>query len=226
VKLPIRTPGGHGWGLSALAIVACAWLEPAPAAARRLSAPEGVVAPASELVLDLIAPAREVEVSWVARELRGLEGYRLTATVDRGLLTGFVGSRTVDRTLGAALEGEAGLRAYRVQLVVPGEPHGHVRIALEAVGRERSSAPLAVRESTLDSIGRRAGPALAPADSNSVASNDEPGTPRGVVPPPIALGSRGPVLGAALRASGWVPEERTEAVSKQGETPSSRGPPA
>lgn len=226
MKLPSRTPGGHGWGVPALAVVACAWLVPASAPAQSLAGGEGVVAPASELVLDLIAPAREVEVSWVARELRGLEGYRLTATVDRGLLTGLVGGRTVVRTVGSVLDGEAGLRAYRVQLVVPGDRHGHVRIALEALGPARSQAPLAVRESALDSIGRSAGHALSPAGSNSVTSNDEPGTPRGVVPPPIAIGSRIPVFGDALCASGWAPEERTEAASKPGQTPSSRGPPA
>jgi hypothetical protein len=226
VKLPSRTPGGHGRGVPALAVVACAWLVPASAAAQSLPGDEGVVAPASELVLDLIAPAREVEVRWVARELRGLEGYRLTATVDRGFLTGLVGGRTVERTVRAALDGHGGLRAYRVQLVVQGERHSHVRIALEAMGRETSSAPLAVRESALDNIGRSAGHVLSPAGSNSVTSNDEPGTPRGVVPPPIDIGSRIPIFGDALCASGWAPEERTEAATKLAETPSSRGPPA
>ena len=226
VKLPSRIPGGHGWGVLALAVVACTRLAPAATAAESLSGREGAVASASELVLDLIAPAREVEVSWVARELRGLQGYRLTATVGRGPLTDPVVGRTMARTVRAAVDGQGGLQAYRVQLVVPGERHGYVRIALEAVGRETSLAPLAVRESALDSIGRSAGHVLWPAGSDSVTSNDEPGTPRGVVPPPIAVGSRLPILGDALCASGWAPEERTETASNSDEAPSSRGPPA
>lgn len=223
MKLTSRIPGGHSWGVPALAVVACAWVVSASAAAQSLAGREGTDAQASELVLDLIAPAREVEVSWVARELPGLEGYRLTATVDRSPLRSLVGGRTVARTVRPASDGQGGLQAYRVQLVVLGERHGQVRIALEAVGRE---TPLAVRRSALDSIGHKAGPAFWPASSNSVTSNDEPATPKGVVPPPVAIGSRSPTFGAALCASGWAPEERTKSASKLRETPSSRGPPA
>jgi hypothetical protein len=84
-----------------------------------------------------------VEFTWVGREQFNLRGYRLTATVEGGPLSGLAARWTVTPGSGRAL-GVAGQRAYRVHLPIPTDGRPHVRAVLEALGA--GGAPVLLAE--------------------------------------------------------------------------------
>lgn len=83
-----------------------------------------------------------VEFSWVGREHFDLRGYRLTATVEGGPLSGLAARWTIAPGSGRAL-GAGGRRAYRVHLPIPADGRLHVRAVLEALGSGGAPVPLA-----------------------------------------------------------------------------------
>jgi hypothetical protein len=95
---------------------------------------------------DLLATDRAVEIEWVGREGPGLRGYRLTAMIDGGPLSGVAARWTV-----APGTGESGLlpgpRLYRLHLPLRVDGRLKVRAALEAVREDGTSVLLAVQDS-------------------------------------------------------------------------------
>jgi len=101
----------------------------------------------SEARADLLATDRAVEIEWVGREGPGLRGYRLTAMIDGGPLSGLAARWTV-----APGSGEGGplpgTRLYRLRLPLAVDGHLRLHAALEAVQQDGSAVLLAVRHST------------------------------------------------------------------------------
>jgi hypothetical protein len=90
-----------------------------------------------------VAPERTLRIRWVAREAKGLEGYRITAAILGGVLDGTAAQWIVksERT-----GGSAGVHTYEIQLRVPAAPSSAVTAALEVL---TATGPLfvAARES-------------------------------------------------------------------------------
>jgi hypothetical protein len=105
----------------------------------------------SSLPSELLATDRAVEIEWVGREGSDLRGYRLTATIDGGPLSGLAARWTVAPGSGDPVSGP---RLYRLHLPLPVDGRLRVHAALEAVRLDGSSVLLAVRHAT---PGRTAG---------------------------------------------------------------------
>ena len=151
----------------------------------------------SEAPADLLATDRAVEIEWVGREAPGLRGYRLTAMIDGGPLSGVAARWTV-----APGSGEGGplpgTRLYRLRLPLPVDGRLRLHAALEAVQQDGSAVLLAVRHST-------------PARSAGDPALSGPGW-SGVFPAPSgtsALLPSGPAASPASCEAG-VPEMRSE----------------
>jgi hypothetical protein len=179
-----RIPAGRGWGLLALGVLACPWL----------GSPASPQAPSSDLAAALIAD-RELDVRWVAREPRAVRGYRLTATMDGGSASRLISGRTVDEMSGVPMDVRGDLRVYQVQLPVPGERRGRVRITLKALCPDGSSFPLTAQEVPLGAVGHEARQALSAGGQDRVKAGAEACTPRGVAP---RLAAIDPVLPASM----------------------------
>ena len=177
--------------------------------------------PRSPLPPELLGTDRAVEIEWVGLEGPGLRGYRLTATIDGGPLSGLA-----TRWMVAPGSGEpslaAGPRLYRMHLPLPVDGRLSVHAALEAVRDDGSSVLLAVRHAT--PARRNADPSLSrPAWREILHST--PGR-LAVLPSAAALlpASRG-IAGSDLRSEG-APAERRAALSADAPCPGRpRGPP-
>ena len=176
----------------------------------------------STLPADILATDRAVEIEWVSREGPGLRGYRLTATIDGGPLSGMAASWTVAPGTGES-GASAGPLLYRLRLPLPVDGRLRLHAALEAVLDDGSAVLLAVRHST-------------PARSTGDRLLSGP-TWSGVLPDASAAPGLLPAGPAASLASCEVgiPDLRTErsvderASSAAGDVPSPgspRGPPA
>ena len=114
---------------------------------QRLPAELRARVPRSAQSSDLLATDRAVEIEWVGSEGPGLRGYRLTAMIDGGPLSGVAARWTV-----APGTGERGLqpgpRLYRLHLPLRVDGRLKVRAALEAVREDGTSVVLAVQDST------------------------------------------------------------------------------
>jgi hypothetical protein len=93
---------------------------------------------------NLLTTARAVEIEWVGRELPGLRGYRLTALIDGGPLSGLAA-----RWMVAPGTGEPALPGllYRLRLPLPVDGRLRLHAALEAVRADGSAVLLAVHDS-------------------------------------------------------------------------------
>lgn len=95
-------------------------------------------------VVDLPAQAtRTVTISWTAKERPGLEGYRLTALIDGGPLSGLAGRWHVTA---AGSDGSGTARTYRVRWLLPLAGAPRVRVAIEALEGGGVGPLLAVRQ--------------------------------------------------------------------------------
>jgi hypothetical protein len=86
-----------------------------------------------------------VELVWTAHERSGFRGYRLTATVADGPLSGVVTQWNVAPGSGRR-DDISGAYAYRVRLNLPVFTQAHVRAALEGVRADGSRVLLGVRD--------------------------------------------------------------------------------
>jgi hypothetical protein len=103
--------------------------------------------PRSSMPAELLATDRAVEIAWVGNERPGLRGYRLTATIDGGPLSGLAARWTVAPASGEQTA-PLGPRQYRVHLPLPVDGHLRLHAALEAVREDGSAVLLAVTHST------------------------------------------------------------------------------
>jgi hypothetical protein len=86
-----------------------------------------------------------VELNWTAHEHTGFRGYRLTATIEDGPLSGVAAQWTVEPGSGRR-DGVSGAYAYRVRLNLPVFSQAHVRAALEGVRADGTRVLLGVRD--------------------------------------------------------------------------------
>lgn len=86
-----------------------------------------------------------VELNWTAHEHTGFRGYRLTATIEDGPLSGVATQWTVEPGSGRR-DGASGAYAYRVRLNLPVFSQAHVRAALEGVRADGTRVLLGVRD--------------------------------------------------------------------------------
>jgi hypothetical protein len=108
--------------------------------------PQELLAPPTHAAVLPEAGARgPVEVEWTADEHFGFRGYRLTATIEDGPLSGVATQWNVAPGSGRR-EGPGGAYAYRVRLNLPPFAVAHVRTALEGVRADGSRVLLAVRD--------------------------------------------------------------------------------
>ena len=176
----------------------------------------------SDPLSPLLAGDRPVEIQWVARELPGLRGYRLTTVIEGGVLAGTVVRWTVEPGTGRRLDA-GGLRAYRLRLPLLKEPGIHLHTALEAIHRDGSSVLLTKRDAIPEDAkgeGR-----FAPSRSGRL-SEDPARSAGGAVAPggdaglaPASSGTTRPV--APGSAGAQVPRPTTRAGTRW-----SRGPPS
>jgi len=99
------------------------------------------------LTHDLLATDRAVEIEWVGSEKPGLRGYRLTAIIDGGPLSGLAARWTVDPGSGE-IGPQPGPRLYRLHLPLPVDGRLRLHAALEAVREDGTAVLLAVHDST------------------------------------------------------------------------------
>ena len=108
--------------------------------------PEELLAPASAPGLLPEAGAHgPVELLWTAHEHSGFRGYRLTATIEDGPLSGIATQWTVAPGSGRR-DSTSGAYAYRVRLNLPVFTQAHVRAALEGVRADGTLVLLGVRD--------------------------------------------------------------------------------
>jgi hypothetical protein len=86
-----------------------------------------------------------VELLWTAHEHAGFRGYRLTATVEDGPLSGVATQWNVAPGSGRR-DDTSGAYAYRVRLNLPVFTQAHVRASLEGVRSDGSRVLLGVRD--------------------------------------------------------------------------------
>jgi hypothetical protein len=86
-----------------------------------------------------------VELVWIAHEHAGFRGYRLTATVEDGPLSGVATQWNVAPGSGRR-DDTSGAYAYRVRLNLPVFTQAHVRASLEGVRSDGSRVLLGVRD--------------------------------------------------------------------------------
>lgn len=108
--------------------------------------PQELLAPAHALgALPEAGSHGPVELLWTAHEHAGFRGYRLTATIEDGPLSGVATQWTVAPGSGRR-DGASGAYAYRVRLNLPVFTQAHVRAALEGVRADGTRVLLAVRD--------------------------------------------------------------------------------
>jgi hypothetical protein len=95
---------------------------------------------------NILTTARAVEIEWVGREGPGLRGYRLTAMIDGGPLSGFAARWMV--APGSGEQGALPGRTYRLRLPLPVDGRLRLHAALEAVRQDGSAVLLALHDST------------------------------------------------------------------------------
>ncbi len=134
--VPAATVSGAGAHHSG----ACVVRQDAPCLPDELRLPAAEPAP-----LPVVGASGAVEVRWTAQEGFGLRGYRLTAWVEDGVLSG-VAARWELAPGSGARERSGGTHEYRVRIDLPAFSAAHVRTVLEAVGRDGSPVLLAVRD--------------------------------------------------------------------------------
>lgn len=94
----------------------------------------------------LLTTPRAVEIEWVGREGPGLRGYRLTAVIDGGPLSGYTARWMV--APGSGERGPLPGRTYRLRLPLPVDGRLRLHAALEAVRQDGSAVLLALHDST------------------------------------------------------------------------------
>ncbi len=95
--------------------------------------------------LPVVGAGGVVEIRWTARESFGLHGYRLTAWVEDGVLSGLAARWELAPGSGER-ERSGGPHEYRVRIDLPALSAAHVRAVLEAVRLDGSPVLLAVRD--------------------------------------------------------------------------------
>lgn len=108
--------------------------------------PQELLAPTSRATdLPEAGTAGPVELNWTAHEHAGFRGYRLTATIEDGPLSGVATQWTVEPGSGRR-DDTSGAYAYRVRLNLPVFSQTHVRAALEGVRADGTRVLLGVRD--------------------------------------------------------------------------------
>lgn len=95
--------------------------------------------------LPVVGAGGVVEIRWSARESFGLHGYRLTAWVEDGVLSGLAARWELAPGSGER-ERSGDPHEYRVRIDLPALSAAHVRAVLEAVRLDGSPVLLAVRD--------------------------------------------------------------------------------
>ncbi len=108
--------------------------------------PDELRRPATEPApLPVVGASGAVEVRWTAQESFGLRGYRLTASVEDGVLAGLAARWDLAPGSGERAR-SGGPQEYRVRIDLPAFFGARVRTTLEAVGRDGAQVLLAVRD--------------------------------------------------------------------------------
>ncbi|MET0555500.1 MAG: hypothetical protein ABW221_20840 [Vicinamibacteria bacterium] len=107
--------------------------------------PQELLAPSSAGFLPEAGSQGPVELNWTAHEHAGFRGYRLTATIEGGPLSGVATQWTVEPGSGRR-DDASGAYAYSVRLNLPVFQQAHVRAALEGVRADGTRVLLGVRD--------------------------------------------------------------------------------